>query len=304
MVVDIPGARPHMEVYPKCRVEFCEAKLVGESPSTTVKVNCILQVFVKVTEYCKLHIVTDVEGAMVDRCRIRVEDIIGRKCHQETINQAIDVNAPSDVEGILVKKAKNTSACLRNITYEKIPNKVIVKGTTHVQVYYVACGGEQELRETSADIPFTTFVHMDGLTKDSMIRVRQRVEYTDAKLDGVSCETSTVRAIAIMEVCVRAYCLRDFMVVTDVYREWIDEPTTLPAYPEDEPPAAEEEVCPANGYSYTIVSGDSLAKIAALYQSKVPGLTWQQIAKFNQMSPPYTLNIGQVIQIPCVAGKG
>ena len=34
VVVDIPGARPNMEVYTKCRVEFCEAKLIGEPPST------------------------------------------------------------------------------------------------------------------------------------------------------------------------------------------------------------------------------------------------------------------------------
>ena len=307
VVLDIPGVKPHMEVYPKCRVEFCEAKLVGTAPSTTVKVNCILQVCAKVTEYCKLNIVTDVQGAMVDRCRIRVEDLIGRKCHQETVNQSIDVNAPDDVNCMLVKKAKNTTASLRNITYEKIPNKVIIKGTTHVQVYYVACNGEQELRETSADIPFTTFVHMDGLTQDSMIRVRQRVEYTDAKLDGVSCETSIVRAIAIVEVCVRAYCLRDFMVVTDVRRDIIDEPTTLPSFPDNdpaEPPAAEEETCPQGGYTYTVVAGDSLAKISALYQSKVPGITWQDIAKFNNLYPPYTLDIGQILKIPCVVGKG
>ena len=58
------------------------------------------------------------------------------------------------------------TACLRNVSYEKICNKVIIKGTIHVQVYYVACNGEQELRETSADIPFTTFVHFDGVNQE------------------------------------------------------------------------------------------------------------------------------------------
>lgn len=305
VVLDVPGVMPHMEVYPKCRVEFCEAKLTAEAPTVNIRVNCILQVSVKVTEFCQLYIVTDVQGALACRCRIRVEDIIGRKCHQETINQSIDVNAPCDVNNVLVKKAKNTTACLRNVTYEKIPDKVIIKGITHVQVYYVACGGEQELRETSADIPFTTFVHFEGLTRDSMIRVRQRVEYTDAKIDGVSCDTSTVRAIAIIEVCVRAYQLRDFMVVTDVTRDLeLEEPVFEEMPPQEETPAPSEEVCPVEGYEYTVVAGDSLAKIAALYQAKVPGLTWQHIARHNNLSAPYTLSIGQMLRIPCVVGKG
>ena len=307
VVVDVPGARPNMEVYPKCHIEFCEAKLTCDAPTTQIRVNCVLQVIVKVTEYCQLYIVTDVQGAMACRCRIRVEDIIGRNCHQEAINQSIDVNTPEDVCGLKVKKAKNTTACLRNVTYEKIPNKVIVKGIAHVQVYYVACGGEQELRETSADIPFTTFVHFDGLTPDTSVKVRHRVEYTDAKIDGVSCETSTVRAIAIIEACVRAYQVRDFIVVTDITREAMVEE---PPYEEEVPPVEEpnnpptEEVCPAEGYPYTVVAGDSLSKIAALYQAKVPGITWQDIAKFNNLTAPYTLNIGQDLRIPCVVGKG
>lgn len=312
VVVDIPGAKPDMEVYTKCRVEFCEAKLMGDPPSTMVKVNCILQVFVKVTELTRLNIVTEVSGAVADRCRIRVEDIIGKKCHQENVNQSIDVNYPVDVNGILVKKTKNMSACIRNVSYEKIRNKVIIKGTIHVQVYYVACNCEQELRETSADIPFTTFVHFDGVNEDTMIRVKERVEYTNAQIDGVPCETSTVRAVAILEVCVCAFQVRDFMVVVDIKGDDCQQPIMPPPviYPPVEPPTPEVPVepevekCPEGGYSYIVQQGDTLAKIADKYQDRVPGLTWQHIARYNNMYPPYTLTIGQVVRVPCVAGKG
>lgn len=289
VVLDIPGAEPEMDVYTKCKVEFCEANLIGTAPSNRVKANCILQVFAKVTELVELNIVTDVKGAKVDRRRIRVEDILGRECHQENVNQSIDVNAPDDVEGVTVKKAKNLTAKIRNIQYEKIKNKVIVKGLIHVQAYYVECGGEQELRETSADIPFTTFVHFDGVTEDTMVDVTEKIEYTDVKLEGQSCETSTVRAIAILEICVRAYELKDFVVVVDV-ESGVTEP---------------EEECPEEGYySYTIQSGDTLSKIAMKYQDKVPGLTWQAIAKANPGIHPNRLRVGQVIKIPCVAGLG
>lgn len=53
-----------------------------------------------------------------------------------------------------------------------------------------------------------------------------------------------------------------------------------------------------------VQQGDTLAKIADKYQDRVPGLTWQHIARHNSMYPPYNLSIGQVIRVPCVAGKG
>lgn len=294
VVIDIPGVEPEMDAYIKCKVEFCEANLMGISTtnptSNRVKANCILQVFAKVTELIELNIVTNVKGAAVDRRRIRVEDIIGKKCNQENINQSIDVNAPEDVEGITVKKARNLTARIRNVTYEKIQNKVIVKGLIHVQVYYVACQGEQQLRETSADIPFTTFVHFDGVTPDTMVDVTERVEYTDAKIEGESCQTSNIRAIAILDICVRAFEMKDFIVVVDVKE------TAVPKPPEE---------CPSTGYyDYTVVAGDTYYVIAQKFQNKVPGLTAQDIQRANPGVDPRRLRIGQMLKIPCVVGKG
>ncbi len=311
VVLDVPGAKPDMEVYTRCRMEFCEAKLMGPQPCNMVKANAILQVMVKVTELTKMNIVTGVEGALVDRCRIRVEDIIGRKCNQQNVNQTIDVNAPLDVNNMLVKSTKNMTACVRNVSYEKICNKVIIKGSIHVQVYYVACNCEQELRETSADIPFTTVVNFDCINEDTMIRCRERVEYTDAKLEGASCETSKIRAIAILEICVCAFQTRDFMVVTNIctngpcHTQPVPPQTKPMPIPEPvKPTEPEEEICPVGGYTYEVKAGDTLAKIATAFQTQVPGITWQQIAMFNNIYAPYTLNIGQTLRIPCVIGKG
>ncbi|NLT95153.1 MAG: DUF3794 domain-containing protein [Clostridia bacterium] len=295
VVIDIPGAEPGMDAYVKCRVEYCEANLIQANAagvSDRVKTNCILQVFAKVTELVELNIVTNVKGAQFDRRRIRVENIIGRECHQENVNQSIDVTAPEDVDDSLrVAKAKDLTARIRNVTYEKIRNKVIVKGTIHVQAYYVDCTPERELRETSADIPFTTFVHFDGITEDTMIDVTERVEYTDVKLEGESCQTSMIRAIAILEICVRAFELKDFVVVVDV------KDTETPTPPEDK--------CPPSGYyDYTVVAGDTYFIIAQKLQNKVPGLTAQDIQRANPNVDPRRLRIGQVLRIPCVVGKG
>lgn len=295
VVIDIPGAEPDMDAYIKCKVEYCEANLIQANAagvSDRVKTNCILQVFAKVTEMIELKIVTNVKGAQFDRRRIRVEDIIGKECHQENVNQSIDVTAPEDVPNDLrVAKTKDLHARIRNVTYEKIRNKVIVKGTIHVQAYYIDCTPERELRETSADIPFTTFVHFEGITEDTMIDVTERVEYTDVKLEGESCQTSMVRAIAILEICVRAYELKDFVVVVDV------KDSVTPPKPDDK--------CPPSGYyDYTVVAGDTYYIIAQKLQHKVPGLTPQDIQRANPNVDPRRLRIGQTLRIPCVVGKG
>ena len=282
VVLDIPGVDTDMDVYTKCKVEFCEANLIGTPPTNRVKANCILQVFAKVTELIKLKIVTNVKGAAVDRRRIRVEDIIGKECHQENVNQSIEL------DDVVIRKTKNLTAKIRNVNYEKIRDKVIVKGDIHVQAYYVDDTTDQ-LRETSADIPFTTFVHFDGIDEDTMIDVTERVEYTDLKLEA----DNRIRAIAILEICVRAFTLKEFVVVVDVKK----------AHPpkDDKHP----EKCPDEGYyTYTIKAGDTLAKIAAQFQHKVPGLTWHDIARDNQGINPNRLRIGHVIRIPCVVGKG
>ena len=61
VVLDVPGAKPDMEVYTKCRMEFCEAKLMGPQPCNMVKANVILQVFVKVTELTKMTVGDNVQ---------------------------------------------------------------------------------------------------------------------------------------------------------------------------------------------------------------------------------------------------
>lgn len=298
VVIEIPGARPGMDVFTRCKVEFCEANLLSDhknhEDSRKVKQTCILQVFVKVTELKQLEIVVDVEGAKAIKKRIKIENIIDRKCRQENITASLEADHP-------VKKARNLHATLRHVKHEQIENKVVVKGTVHVQGYYIDCSLDQLLRETNANIPFTTFVHFDGVKPKTMVEVDTRVEYTDLKVDGEPCKTKRLQAVVIIEVCVRAFRLEDIEVVVDVEdRPRPPHPTHCPPRPTVEP-----TICPPSGYlEYTIQPGDTLFKIAMRYQDRVPGLTWQQILAANPGINPNNLRIGQVIKIPCVVGKG
>lgn len=291
VILNVPHAEPGMDVFTKCKIEFCEAKLLKRN---RVKTSCVLYVFAKVTEVKELDLVVDVTGADVDKENIRIENILGKECQQENVSQSL--TPMEDDCQMNIKKARNLTAKLRDVTYEKIKNKIIVKGSVHVQAYYVACDPASTLRETSADIPFTSFVHFDGVNEDTMVDVTSRVEYTDLKLEGNPCAfNSKLRAVAILEICVRAFEMKDFKVVTDVLNG-----TTQPT-----PPVPPVEECPPSGYySYVIKKGDTLAKIAKMYQSRVPGITWKDITRANPRINPNNLKVGQTIAVPCVVGKG
>lgn len=55
----------------------------------------------------------------------------------------------------------------------------------------------------------------------------------------------------------------------------------------------------ASGLTYTVVSGDTLAKIAAKY----PGMTYKKIADANGIKAPYTIYVGQKLTIPAASDK-
>ena len=49
----------------------------------------------------------------------------------------------------------------------------------------------------------------------------------------------------------------------------------------------------SNGATYTVVSGDTLSKIGNKLK-----INWQTIANLNNIRSPYTISIGQVLQLP------
>ena len=55
----------------------------------------------------------------------------------------------------------------------------------------------------------------------------------------------------------------------------------------------------ASGLTYTVASGDTLAKIAARY----PGITYKMIADANGIKAPYMIQIGQKLTIPTAGDK-
>ena len=62
---------------------------------------------------------------------------------------------------------------------------------------------------------------------------------------------------------------------------------------------AEPTPPPASESTYVVQSGDVLSTIA----DKYPGVTWQDIAKANNLQDPYPLSVGQELIIPPPPGQ-
>ena len=217
--VDLPGVTPDSVIDVDARVEFVDhtdipdAATNGDEWQQTV----ILEVHVRATETMEVEVITDIvvppgSGIKVVKDTITVEDVIGEA--EKQVNIMANINLPAGVEAAKVKSA---DAEIRNITTEVLPNKVIVQGTLHKQVFYVDATTRQ-MFEFSIDEDFTTFVHLEGVDPRTDVTVNAVLEYV--KFDLVTPTTATQSAI--IKLVVRAVRTRKITVVTDVIGPGID----------------------------------------------------------------------------------
>lgn len=156
----------------------------------------------------------------VTKRRLRVEMVLGENTNQVTLTS--DIRFPVEV-----KKIKDVHTDIRNLTAKPIKDKVIVEGTLHKQIAWVAeCDGVYDGVEYEAggvyDLPveekFTHFVDVPGATPDSMVTVDARVEYVDhaEKTTGSKDIPDVWKQTVIIELFVRVSQAIDADVVTDV----------------------------------------------------------------------------------------
>lgn len=217
--VDLPGVTPESVIDVDARVEFVDhtdipdAANLGDQWQQTV----ILEVHVRATETMDVDVITDIivppgSGIKVIKDKVKVEEVLGEA--EKQVNIMANINLPAGVEAAKVKSA---DAEVRNITTEVLPNKVIVQGTLHKQVFYVDATTRQ-MFEFSFDEDFTTFVHLEGVEPRTDVTVNAQLEYV--KFDLTS--PTTANQSAIIKLVVRAVTTREIKVVTDVIGPGID----------------------------------------------------------------------------------
>ncbi|MDW7651999.1 MAG: LysM peptidoglycan-binding domain-containing protein [Bacillota bacterium] len=159
---------------------------------------------------------------------------------------------------------------VRNLTHEVIPNKVIVRGILHKQLYVIDAETGVVFAH-DVDESFVHFVDVPGASPGMRVHARARVEFVkvDIHPDG-----ETARQVTIVEVIVK---------VTRVVKKHIAVyPVTSPSMPLQ----PSEKV-------YIVRSGDSIWKIARMF-----GVSMDAIIAANNLQNPNMIFPGQKLKIP------
>jgi LysM repeat protein len=179
--IHIEGATRDMEAKVKVDIEFCDVEAVdmaGDKGCHRVfQQTCILRIKAKVIETVEIEVVTGVSGAgLVPRFEtITIENIIGSGMEQHNISDNF-IELP-----IETKKIKNIDAEIRDVEEKVLPGKVVIKGKLHKQIYYVI-EPSGEVKETSADVPFSVFVPVEGAREGATVSSDIEIEYVDSEL--------------------------------------------------------------------------------------------------------------------------
>ena len=177
--VHVPGATPDMEAMLDAHILFVDTNPAsGCFPTDRIQQSAVLTVDVRVVNMMTLDVVTDCHGPGIT-CRkelFSVECLVGAAEKQVTVSMEHILNKPA-------RKIYDMDAVCRDVDYEILPNKVIIRGTLHKQVYYVDME-DDTVQEQSYDSEFSVVVDIPGARPNMEVYTKTRVEFCEAKLIG------------------------------------------------------------------------------------------------------------------------
>jgi len=176
-IIDVPCTEPGDNVVLKAQILRVDRFL---SNGKQVRQRIVLTVCAKVTRTCELCVKEDVAGPQVLASRV-----IASNERQILVENVVDLPRPA-------VKIQEIQARVEDVMVEIIPNKVIITGTLHKQIFFVS--DEEIVRHVGEDIPFTTFVDLPGINPSDTVTITPIVEHVGFDLiDAVveeHCDTS------------------------------------------------------------------------------------------------------------------
>ena len=136
MFLDLPGAEPGMDVQVHPVIEKIFFELV--SP-VELQQKVIIEVFIKVTEKIQERVRTG-EGPL-----FKVEQVIGEGQEQLLKESVIELERPAI-------KIREIVGEVRNISAQVIPDKVIIQGILHKQIFFITTDNVE--RHQMEEVPF------------------------------------------------------------------------------------------------------------------------------------------------------
>lgn len=166
-IVEIPGTEPGDNITLRAQILRVDKFL---SNGREVRQRVVISVFVKVTRTCELNVAEDPNGPQVMASRV-----ITSNSRQILVENVADLPRPA-------KKIQEIQARVENIEVETIPNKAIITGILHKQIFFVS--DDDLVRHLGEDIPFTTFVDLPGIEPGDTVSITPVVEHVGFELIG------------------------------------------------------------------------------------------------------------------------
>ncbi|MGB9802907.1 SPOCS domain-containing protein [Desulfofundulus sp.] len=269
-VVEIPGAKPDMDVRVDVRVESADVEIVD---GNKLRADVVLKLTAFATEPKQVNVITKISGVQATMTKLKIDHVVGEDSTQVVLRDTFETPDPKpDVEKIIdvtVQEVKVTETKI-------ISDKVIVRGYVDVNVVYVAKKPDQTVHALERRLHFRTFVEVKGAREGMDVDVRPVVEYVSADAEGPN---------VILEVVLK---------VTVKVTESLQRDVVISVAP------APSVICPpGETIDYVVQPGDTFWKIAQKF-----GTTVSAIENANPCKDPQNLQPGDVIKVPCPPAKG
>ncbi len=189
--IEIPGAEPGMNVQVHPVVEKILFRLADDGRSVSQKI--ILEIFIKVTQFIQTGLEMG-EGPL-----LLLPAVIGEATKQHLVENIVVLDTPAE-------KVDEIRGELRDLQVEIIPDKVIVQGIIHKQIFFV--DRRNLARHQEEEIPFSLFLDVPGAEPGMEVQVHPVIE----KIFFELLSPEEVREKVIIEV---------FVKVTEVIQEHV-----------------------------------------------------------------------------------
>lgn len=174
-IADVPGTEPGDNVTLRAQILRVDRFL---SNGRQVRQRVVLSVFIKVTRTCELNVLEDVNGPQVLASRV-----VSTNSRQILVENLADFTRPA-------RKIQEIQARVEDVNVEVIPDKVIITGTLHKQIFFVS--DDDLVRHLGEDIPFTTFVDLPGILPGNLVGITPVVEHIGFELIDKFCPDGDV----------------------------------------------------------------------------------------------------------------
>jgi|GEM_PF-206633 len=157
--IDVPGAEPGMNVQVHPIIEKILFRLAADGRSVLQKI--ILEIFVKVTEFVQVGLEIN-EGPL-----LLLPSVVGEASKQHLVEEIVELDPPAE-------KVDEIRGELRDLQVEIIPDKVIIQGIIHKQIFFV--DRNNLARHQEEEVPFSMFLDLPGAEPGMDVQVHPVIE--------------------------------------------------------------------------------------------------------------------------------